>query len=47
MDDIDINQYIKEFENKDVSDAFEDFKLSNCKIHLLISFKIVVKSFLN
>jgi hypothetical protein len=45
MDDIDVTLYVKELEDKDISGAFEDVKLSDCKIHLLNSFKIVVKNF--
>jgi len=45
MDDIDVTLYTKGFEGNDISSDFDDFQLSDCKIHSLNSFKIVVENF--
>lgn len=41
FDDTVVSLYMKEIEDKDLSNVFQDFKLSNCKIYWLKSLKKV------
>jgi hypothetical protein len=45
MGDTDVTLDIRELEGNDLLFDFGDFQLSDCKIHSLTSFKILVESF--
>jgi hypothetical protein len=45
MDDIDVTPYIRDFEDNDISGAFEDFKFSDCKNHALKFSKNTIQIF--